>query len=344
MSEKVIALLERGVALLEKGMLNAEEFAALKCHILLDIAKPAELCNCAQQEKQPAELRNCAQQEKQPAKRRALNAMPKDQPGVSSGWWTHDDIVSTHIMQWLDLDSAIRCRTVCSRWKRAVATAGLQPLEAGKSKDEIMLGFKEQQQLQEALHREDNLWADDVHKRGCTKLANNLEEQQGLNSNMREILVGWLLELHCNVFSKHFSNLGVVHLAVQLLDRFLAIKQVSRRDFQGVGAVAFGISCAANQYKELALTETHCASARKLQGDDLRVTNEYLLYMCDGSYTRRQLEASHSQMSCLPYRLTQYAHTHTFSPSLALSLSLHPPLTHTHHVGSDSKVEILRML
>ena len=93
-----------------------------------------------------------------------------------------------------------------------------------------MLGFKEQQQLQEALQREDNLWADDVHKRGCTKLANNLEEQQGLNSNMREILVGWLLELHWNIFSKHFAHLGAVHLVVQLLDRFLAIK--------------LGISCA----------------------------------------------------------------------------------------------------
>ena len=139
------------------------------------------------------ELGSCAQQEKQPAKCQALNAMPKVQPGVSSGWWTHDDIVSTHIMQWLDLDSAIivvRCRTVCSRWKRAVATAGLQPLEAGKSKDQIMLGFKEQQQLQEAFQREHTLWADDVHKRGYSKLANNLEEQQGLNSNMREILVG----------------------------------------------------------------------------------------------------------------------------------------------------------
>ena len=76
------------------------------------------------------------------------------------------------------------------------------------------------------------------------------------------------------------------------------MQQVQRSNFQAVGAVAFGITCASNECKGLAFTERHCKIARTLQTDDLRVTKEYLIYMCAHAFTGREFEKIESEMLC----------------------------------------------
>lgn len=115
---------------------------------------------------------------------------------------------------------------------------------------------------------------------------------------MRQILVDWLLELHWNTFQDYLGHSQVVQLAVQLVDRFIATKQVQRSHFQLVGAVAFGITCAASQHQGLAFTERHLAIAEAIQPNDTRVTKEYLIYMCDNAYTHREFKKMENEMLC----------------------------------------------
>ena len=76
------------------------------------------------------------------------------------------------------------------------------------------------------------------------------------------------------------------------------MQQVQRSNFQAVGAVAFGITCASDECKGLAFTERHCKIARSLQTDDLRVTKEYLIYMCAHAFTGREFEKIENDMLC----------------------------------------------
>ena len=147
-------------------------------------------------------------------------------------WSYHDDILSEHVFACLDMRSAMQCREVCKRWSRAVAVAKLQPLEAGKSRKDVEQGRREQRELTIFFEREAALWADTEHVQRFAKLSNDLEQQRGLNAKMRQILVDWLLELHWNTFEHYLENTAVIHLAVQLVDRYIACKQVQRQNFQ----------------------------------------------------------------------------------------------------------------
>ena len=67
---------------------------------------------------------------------------------------------------------------------------------------------------------------------------------------------------------------------------------------QLVGAVAFGITCAASQHQGLAFTERHLAIAEAIQPNDTRVTKEYLIYMCANAYTHREFKKTESDILC----------------------------------------------
>ena len=306
--------LERAVGLLDRGLLSVREYELLKRSILTDLpgTKQGEKVDEADGEAGAAaagsgaagggaSLAHGGSARSAPyavRSRRCAKTMRSHDYGCPWGdagrsaammWWAHDDLFSMHVLDHLDMESVLRCREVCSRWKRAVSAACLDPpLESG--------GLR---LLRAELRREGELWADEEHARLFRMLANDLEQQHGLNARMRQILVDWLLELHWNTFVTYLEHSSLVQLVVQLVDRFIARKQVQRSNFQAVGAVAFGMVCAASQYAELALTDRHCAIAQTLYpGDDLRVTKEYLIYMCANAFTHREFEKIENDMMC----------------------------------------------
>ena len=65
-----------------------------------------------------------------------------------------------------------------------------------------------------------------------------LEYQPDVNSNMRTILVDWLIEVQENFELFHET----LYLAVKIVDRFLSKKQVKREYLQLVGATAMLIA------------------------------------------------------------------------------------------------------
>ena len=65
-----------------------------------------------------------------------------------------------------------------------------------------------------------------------------MEYQPDVNSNMRTILIDWLIEVQENFELFHET----LYLAVKIVDRFLSKKQVKREYLQLVGATAMLIA------------------------------------------------------------------------------------------------------
>jgi hypothetical protein len=301
MAQEVLDGIERMAVLLDRQLITLDEFHALKQCMLTDLSSPVGGCRrrLGAAGKEGSARPEGAKKAKYLAHCIAAESGGSSDPARNTlVWLNYDEIFTMHVLQFLDVGVAMRCRLVCSRWKRAVSVAGLDPLEAGKSSEEVQRGCLEQRWLCEQQQREDALWMDWKYQRRFIQLSNDLEQQAGLNAKMRQILVDWLLELHWNTFESCMQYPGVVHLAVQLVDRFIAAKQVSRSNFQAVGAIAFGIACAARECKGLEFTERHCAIARSLQGNDMRVTKEYLIYMCANAVNQRDFDKIENDMLC----------------------------------------------
>lgn len=71
-----------------------------------------------------------------------------------------------------------------------------------------------------------------------------MDSQPELNEKMRAILVDWLMDVH----SKFDLSLETLYLTINIIDRFLAIKTVSRRELQLVGMSAMLM---ASKYEEI---------------------------------------------------------------------------------------------
>ena len=67
---------------------------------------------------------------------------------------------------------------------------------------------------------------------------NYMTHQEFINEKMRSILVDWLIEVHL----KFKMVPETLYIAVQVLDRFLEIKQVRRSQLQLVGVAALLVS------------------------------------------------------------------------------------------------------
>lgn len=74
--------------------------------------------------------------------------------------------------------------------------------------------------------------------------------QMDITPKMRAILMDWLIEVHM----KYHLSLETLHLTVNLIDRYLAKQQVSRKHLQLVGVVAMFI---ASKYEEISPPELH---------------------------------------------------------------------------------------
>ncbi|KAF5747232.1 G2/mitotic-specific cyclin S13-7-like [Tripterygium wilfordii] len=71
-----------------------------------------------------------------------------------------------------------------------------------------------------------------------------MDSQPEINANMRSILVDWLIEVHC----KFELMPKTLYLTINLVDRFLSLKAVSKRKLQLVGISSMLIAC---KYEEI---------------------------------------------------------------------------------------------
>lgn len=71
-----------------------------------------------------------------------------------------------------------------------------------------------------------------------------MESQHDINSQMRAILIDWLVEVHLK-----FKLLPeTLYLTVNLIDRFLSVSQINRSKLQLVGVTCLLIAC---KYEEI---------------------------------------------------------------------------------------------
>ena len=71
-----------------------------------------------------------------------------------------------------------------------------------------------------------------------------LQSQPDINGKMRSILVDWLIEVH-----RKFELMPeTLYLTINIVDRFLAVKMVPRRELQLVGISSMLIAC---KYEEI---------------------------------------------------------------------------------------------
>eukprot|EP00232_Nephroselmis_pyriformis_P012959 CAMPEP_0182875932 /NCGR_PEP_ID=MMETSP0034_2-20130328/13832_1 /TAXON_ID=156128 /ORGANISM="Nephroselmis pyriformis, Strain CCMP717" /LENGTH=384 /DNA_ID=CAMNT_0025008691 /DNA_START=28 /DNA_END=1182 /DNA_ORIENTATION=+ len=120
------------------------------------------------------------------------------------------------------------------------------------------------------------------HVEGSTKVAEGYMTQQAdINDKMRAILIDWLVEVHL----KFKLMPETLFLTVNLIDRFLEKKQVTRKNLQLVGITAMLL---ASKYEEIWAPEVRD-----------------FVYISDKAYTRDQILAMEKQMlNTLKFNLT----------------------------------------
>jgi len=108
-----------------------------------------------------------------------------------------------------------------------------------------------------------------------------METQTHINERMRSILVDWLVEVHL----KFKLVPETLYLTVNIIDRYLERRQVSRPKLQLVGVTALLI---ASKYEEIYPPELHD-----------------LIYICDNAYSREAiLDMEEIVLKTLEYQIT----------------------------------------
>ena len=108
-----------------------------------------------------------------------------------------------------------------------------------------------------------------------------MHKQPSISARMRAILVDWLVEVHMK-FKLHQETL---YLAVNLVDRFLAKKEVPRKNLQLVGVTSLMIAA---KYEEI-----------------YPLDQDQLVYICDNAYTRDDLlDMEYRILKTLDYGVT----------------------------------------
>lgn len=114
-----------------------------------------------------------------------------------------------------------------------------------------------------------------------TMAPSNYLDGRDITGNMRRILVDWLVDVH----EQYALSNGTLHLAVNILDRFLASNEVSRSRLQLVGVAAAWL---ASKYEEIyppSLAD--------------------FVYIADGTYTAEEVEHMEALvLNSLEWRIT----------------------------------------
>lgn len=121
-------------------------------------------------------------------------------------------------------------------------------------------------------------YLDDIYK--FYKLVENesrphdyIDSQPEINEKMRAILVDWLIDVH----SKFDLSLETLYLTINIIDRFLAIKTVPRRELQLVGVSAMLM---ASKYEEIWPPEVNdfvCLADRAYTHEQILVMEKIIL-------------------------------------------------------------------
>jgi hypothetical protein len=148
----------------------------------------------------------------------------------------HNHDVVKLVIEEMDLNTAILARAVCNSWRLSVKDAGLEPLEAGCTEPQMVLGHQSQKRLEQALALEEEVWTA-AH---IAKLAEYLKRQKEITAEMRHTLVNWLIEVH---FKFQCCKQSSLYFSIKLVDLFLANNEVPHQIFQNVGVSAFLLAC-----------------------------------------------------------------------------------------------------
>jgi len=174
--------------------------------------------------------------------------------------------------------------------QRAVhSTAGVisfNVLEQGKAKVENDRGADDVKYVSE--------YCDDIfavlckETRGCVD-ADYMSRQPNINRKMRAILVDWVVEVH----KKYDFKSETLFLSVNLIDRYMSLATVSRRNLQLVGVTAMLI---ASKYEEVRLPEVN---------EFVRIT--------DNAYTCAEvLETECTMLATIKYKIAVPTVAHLF--------------------------------
>jgi hypothetical protein len=140
------------------------------------------------------------------------------------------------VIEEMDLKTAMKARAVCKSWRTVVKEAGLEPLEAGCTMQQVVLGLESQKRLEQALTQENEVYTPAY----TAKLTEYLAKQTEITAKMRHNLVNWLIEIH---FKFRCHKELSLYLSIKLVDLFLANNEVALIRFQNVGVSAFRLAC-----------------------------------------------------------------------------------------------------
>ncbi|KAH9575882.1 hypothetical protein CY35_01G134400 [Sphagnum magellanicum] len=111
--------------------------------------------------------------------------------------------------------------------------------------------------------------------------ADYMTRQADINEKMRAILIDWLIEVHL----KFKLMMETLYLTTNLIDRYLSVRSVSRKNLQLVGVTALLLAA---KYEEIWAPEVHD-----------------FIYISDNAYTREQiLNMEKSMLNTLQFNLT----------------------------------------
>jgi hypothetical protein len=111
--------------------------------------------------------------------------------------------------------------------------------------------------------------------------ADYMTRQADINEKMRAILIDWLIEVHL----KFKLMMETLYLTTNLIDRYLSVRSVSRKNLQLVGVTALLLAA---KYEEIWAPEVHD-----------------FIFISDNAYTREQiLNMEKSMLNTLQFNLT----------------------------------------
>ncbi|KAE8037091.1 hypothetical protein FH972_009714 [Carpinus fangiana] len=121
-------------------------------------------------------------------------------------------------------------------------------------------------------------YIDDIYKfykltEDESQVQDYMNSQPDINVKMRSILIDWLIEVH-----RRFELMPeTLYLTINILDRYLSMKNVSRRELQLVGIGSILLAC---KYEESYCLQVHdlvCISDYTYSGDQILVMEKSIL-------------------------------------------------------------------
>ena len=120
-----------------------------------------------------------------------------------------------------------------------------------------------------------------------------MDSQVEINAKMRAILADWLIEVH-NKFELMPESL---YLTFHIIDRYLSMKRVPRRELQLIGVSAMLIAC---KYEEIWAPEVNdfiCISDRAYSREQVLAMEKEILNVLEWSLTVVGIEENKAESS-----------------------------------------------